>query len=57
MGYSLKITDTTRLIERMKRECAKVDTNLELLHRVHVNQSASTFISEMMEILFVYIPT
>lgn len=29
--------DTTHFIERMKSDCAKIDGNVELWHRVHVN--------------------
>jgi hypothetical protein len=35
--YSMKITDINHLKEHTINECAKIDGNTELLHRVHVN--------------------
>lgn len=35
--YSMKITDMNHLRERITNECAQIDGNVELLHRVHVN--------------------
>jgi hypothetical protein len=35
--YSMKITDINHLKERIINECAEIDGNTELLHRVHVN--------------------
>lgn len=35
--YSMKITDMNHLRERIMNECAQIDGNVELLHRVHVN--------------------
>lgn len=36
-AYLMKIPDATNLIECIRSECVKIDDNVELLHRVHVN--------------------
>jgi len=35
--YSMKIKDKRHLRERIINECAQIDENVELMHRVHVN--------------------
>lgn len=37
----MKITDAKHLTERMKCECAKIENNAEVLHRVHVDPGKS----------------
>lgn len=52
----MKITDATHLIKRIKSELAEDESNVELLHRVHVNL-ASEMMEFILKMLFVKIPT